>query len=318
MLYFYYGDNVYELEQKLALFRGRYTAKFPSGLNFWKLDLTEDIERLRDVVETHSMFEEKKLVFADGTIDLKADEWEKVETTIKKNNLKKSEEVILLFYEKKGSDDIDKRKKAFTYLVKNAKTEEFKTPTGSKLISWLKNEVKNRGGSIADEALRELTDRTGADTLRLAREIEKLLLYAGRKEISKGDVETLVSRTADPNVFHTLDALARRDVPTAVRLFREHIERGDDPIQLLGTFAYEVRTLLLVKEAASEGAAAPAIARSLKIHPFVAQKSLGFVRNFSLDELIETHHRLALADVAIKTGKKEPELALEDFIYSFL
>lgn len=318
MLYFYYGDNLYALEEKLQLFRERYEQKFPSGLNFWKIDLAEDRERLRDVVETHSMFEEKKLVFARGVTDLKTEEWEWVEAVIKKNDLKKSEEVVVVFFEKKGADEIDKRKKAFAYLKKEAQTEEFTAPTGPRLLSWIKNEVKKRGGEIDEAAVRELASRAGADTLRIVHEIEKLILYVQGRPISKLDTECLVSRTVDPNIFHTLDALAKRDVATAVQALHEHLEKGDDPVQLLGMFAYEVRTLLLVKEAATEKASAAALAKNLKIHPFVAQKTLGFVRNFSLDELVEMHHRLAEADIAIKTGRKEPDLALEDFIYSFL
>lgn len=317
MVYFYFGDDLYALEAKLQVFRERYVAKFPSGLNFWRLDLQEDLERLRGIVETHSMFQEKKLVFVSGAADLKTEEWESVEETIKKNNLKKSEEVVIVFYEKKGTDKIDKRKKAFAYLKKEAKTEEFKVPTGARLLSWVENEVKKRGGNIAHDATRELVERTGPDTLRLAHEIEKLILYKNGGAISKADIEELVGRKIDPNVFETLDSLARRDVAAAIRSLKEHLEKGEDPVQLLSMFAYEVRTLLLVKEASTEKTTAAAVAKNLKIHPYVAQKTLGFVRNFSLKELIELHHGLAEADIAVKAGRKEPELALEDFIYSF-
>jgi DNA polymerase III delta subunit len=43
----------------------------------------------------------------------------------------------------------------------------------------------------------------------------------------------------------------------------------------------------------------------------VAQKLAEQARNFSRQRLSEIHHRLLEAELAIKTGRTEPELALD-------
>ncbi len=47
MIYVYYGENSFLIQEKLVAIRAKYEAKFSSGLNFWKLDLEEDWDNLK-------------------------------------------------------------------------------------------------------------------------------------------------------------------------------------------------------------------------------------------------------------------------------
>jgi len=49
----------------------------------------------------------------------------------------------------------------------------------------------------------------------------------------------------------------------------------------------------------------------LHLHPFVAQKTWAQAANFSLPQLEAIYHKLLDADLAMKTSRSEPVVALD-------
>src|SRR3989344_984072 len=310
MLYFYYGDNLYDLEEKLALFKERYFKKHPSGINFVKIDFEEDdLDVFQKSIESHSMFEETKLVFVAGVFSAPDSLWVDLTELIEDKKLSGEKDVVVLFYEKKAREGLAKKKKRFEYLLKNSAAQEFIAPKGGRLLVWIKTLAAKKTIAVGDEAIRELASRVGNDTVRLANELVKLALYKKGGRIEKADVSKLVTAEVTSDIFRTIDALARKDVALALKNLNDHWQAGDDPLQILGMFAYELRVLLTLKESLEKGG-------SSGLNPFVIQKNLAAAKSFSWEELLALHNALANADIAIKMGKKEPHEALEDFVLS--
>ncbi|HEY4511193.1 MAG TPA: hypothetical protein VJG29_02360, partial [Candidatus Paceibacterota bacterium] len=140
--------------------------------------------------------------------------------------------------------------------------------------------------------------------------------YSGKEAITEETVRLLTPTTFETDVFKTIDALARRDIPEALRLLLEHKGAGDDPFQLFSMFAYEVRTLLVIKEAQEKGFEKE-LTSVYKLHPYVVRKNNALARAFQLQNLVRLHSTLATADLAVKTGRKEAYEALEDVILAF-
>lgn len=316
MIYFYYGDDEYGLEEKLKLFKERYLSRFSSGLNFLKVDFSEEnLERFRKAVESHSMFEEKKLIFAQDVFALKKDSWENLSKLIRDKDLIRANDVVVVFYERRGKKELYKKSaKAFGWFEKNASCQEFAQPTGEALVRRLKNQVAKKGAKISDQTLRMLIKRVGENTIRLANELEKLTIYKQNETVTMADVELLSSPEIEANIFKTIDALAKRDLARAISQLHDHWANGDDPLGILGMFAYELRVLVLLRESLEKKEDTQELTKIFKIHPFVIKKNRAFAQNFTLDELKRMYRELAKADLAIKTGTKEPQEALEDFI----
>jgi DNA polymerase III delta subunit len=78
----------------------------------------------------------------------------------------------------------------------------------------------------------------------------------------------------------------------------------------------QFRLLLLTRELLDAGNQGAEIARQLKTYPFVAQKLVSQVRNFSMAALERIYHRLLEVDEAIKTGQMDAEVALDTLIAS--
>lgn len=188
---------------------------------------------------------------------------------------------------------------------------EFEVPRHGTVSKWITRRVKGKGGAIQSGAVMALA-AYGEDDLRLLdQEIEKLLTYAGDRPITEADVRRLVPAATESNIFAMVDALGQRNYREAVTRLHELLEAGEPPTYLLYMITRQFRILTQVKELAGQGMHQGAIQSKLGLHPFVVKKALGQARNFSLTQLKTVYHKILETDEAIKTGRLEPELALD-------
>jgi DNA polymerase-3 subunit delta len=160
-------------------------------------------------------------------------------------------------------------------------------------------------------AVMALATYAGDDLRLLNQEIEKLLTYAGDRPITEADVRRLVPATTESDIFAMVDALGQRNRQQAVRRLHELLEAGEAPTYILYMITRQFRILTQVKELAGQGLGEATIQSGLGLHPFVVKKALAQARNFSPSQLITIYQRILETDKAIKTGRLEPELALD-------
>jgi DNA polymerase-3 subunit delta len=164
---------------------------------------------------------------------------------------------------------------------------------------------------LSTEAVQLLAALVGTDLRLLDQEIEKLLLYAGDRQVTTDDVQALVSRARETSIFDLVDCVGRRQTDRALKLLHGLLDDGEAPLYLLTMLARQVRILIQVSELELSDMAPEAIAGRLKLHPFVVKKGLDQARNFRLDQLERAHERLVETDWAIKTGELDEVLALD-------
>jgi DNA polymerase-3 subunit delta len=172
--------------------------------------------------------------------------------------------------------------------------------------------VGEHGGDIHPHAAALLATDVGENLRLLEMEIRKLLTYCGyERPIQPADVELLTPYVAQADIFALVDAIGGRQGQRAATLLRRKLEAGDEPLYLLAMIVRQIRLLIQVKEKSEQGYWADEIARIANIHPYVAGKLAQQVRNFELSQLEEIHRRLLDMDVAIKTGRIDPAVALD-------
>lgn len=200
-------------------------------------------------------------------------------------------------------------------MLKAQKCQQFEPLDGAKLKNWIAEAVGNKEGiSISPAAAEKLVVYVGNDLNLLSREIEKLINYKNQGEITAEDIDLLVKSKIDTDIFRTVDALARGDKKTAVKLLHDHLESGEDPFYLLSMYFYQFRNLVKVKALAENNISASEIVSRLKMHPFVVRKSLDQARNFSWLKLKTLYKNLCEIDFESKTGKTDITLALDKFV----
>lgn len=318
MIIFLYGEDEFRSSRKLAEIKNKFLEKNKEGGTLFVFDFAENEEKIGELtlkLSSGSLFSNKKLAIVKNILRNKAvAEGQEFLDFLKKVDKGKIKDLTLVFWEK---EKIDKKLKLAKFLLEKAKKQEFKLLEGAKLSNWIIEEIREISAgavSISPKAMEKLSIYVGNDLSLLSKEIEKLVDYKGKGQISEEDIDLLVKSKVDTDIFRTLDALSQGDKKTAVKLLHEHIESGDHPLYMLDRYFYQFRNLLKVKSLVEKDMPQSEIASKLKLHPYVVKKSLEQGGRFSLDRLKNLYKNLCEIDFAAKTGKVEIELALDKFI----
>ncbi|MGD2143344.1 MAG: DNA polymerase III subunit delta [Anaerolineae bacterium] len=180
------------------------------------------------------------------------------------------------------------------------------------LPRWVQGRVQESGGTIEPRAAHSLAAAVGADLRLLNQEIVKLVTYTnGERAITEADVDILVPYSQDAVIFDLVDALGHRDGRTAAGTLHRLLAEEEHALGLLGMIVRQFRLLIQVKELKAKGASSREIADELGIHPFPAGKLYHQSTRFSAAQLESVYRHLSETDVEIKTGRIDPEVALD-------
>ncbi|MCK5122545.1 MAG: DNA polymerase III subunit delta [Candidatus Pacebacteria bacterium] len=256
----------------------------------------------------------------------------------------KQDEIILKYLENPEEktriffveNSLDKRKRIYKELNKLEKTglveiKEFMTPANFNFDLWIKNRVAKLGGKIENKAINILAISLGKGMAQKDRsknlkqsynlweadnEISKLVSYCDDQEITEKNVRLLVQSKVDLNIFNLIDSISSKNRNKSALLLNQQIEKGLNEIYILTMFVYQFRNLLKIKSLLEQNLSNQEIAIKAKMHPFVIQKSIEQCRRFEMQDLKKIYQKLFDADLAIKTGKINPRLALDLLVVS--
>ncbi len=305
MIYFIYGEDSYRSKRKLEEIILGYKKVHKSGMNLIYIDAQE--KKFSDMLDNFravSMFFEKKLIVLRNLFNNAKFHEDFLE------NLKGLEDMkdIIIVYE----DCLpDQRTKLFKALQKTAKCQEFSFLQPAMLKKWVVCELDKNKVKINPDALDLLVSFVKNDLWKMANEINKLSSYKMAGFIKKEDVELLVKPGIENDIFKTVDALASKDKKQALSLLHKHLEDGDAPLYLLSMISYQFRNLLIIKELQDARLPYASVAKKSGLHPFVVQKSYYLCNQFSMPQLKKIYLKIFQIDSDIKTGKIEPETALD-------
>lgn len=171
--------------------------------------------------------------------------------------------------------------------------------------------------SIEPQAAMALAGVTQGDLRRADNELFKLVSYVGgERAISEADVALLTPYVAEASVFEMVDALAEGRGQAALALVYRLLGQEQDVFSIFGMIIRQFRLLLLAKDFLTSGGYPAELAKTLSVHPYVAEKVAKQSRAFELDQLERIYRALHDYDLQIKTGRIEPELALDLLIVS--
>ena len=305
MIIFLYGPDTYRSRQKLNEIIEHYKKVHKSGLNLKYFDLQKSsYQDFKDEIQQVSMFKEKKLlvlknIFSNPDFKIKFLEQGK--------NFVKSDDIILIYEENKISESDSFSK----FLKKEGKSQEFKLLEDYRLKNWVKKEFDNCQTEIDSKALGRLIDYVGNNLWQMANEIKKLVSYKKKGKIEVADIKLLVRPKIETDIFKTIDALAEKKKNLALNLIHNHLEKGDTPLYLLAMINFQFRNLLVIKDLIEKNTPYSRIINQSNLHPFIVKKSFQQAKRFTLPQLKKIYQKIFEADLAIKTGKIEPETGLD-------
>jgi DNA polymerase-3 subunit delta len=136
---------------------------------------------------------------------------------------------------------------------------------------------------------------------------------AFQRPVDDDDVRRLTAQEQQADIFDMVDAIGGRDGETALKTLHILLEESD-VLPLFGMIVRQFRLLLQAREILEANGSPDDIARTLKQHPYVAQKIAGQAKHFDLPTLEDIYHQLLKIDVDGKTGGMDVGLALDVLI----
>lgn len=321
VVYIFHGDDAFAIGQALAAIRAQMGDPSTAEMNMTRLDgRSLNLDELVRATRSMPFLAERRLVVLDDPLGAlkSAKDREKFSEIL--SGVPPTTALVIQI-SNPLLDPRARRSGKTHWLEKWAQGQdgkvflrEFSLPKGPQMANWIRQQAKESGGEFSPPAAAVLGSYVGEDPRLAAQEIKKLLAYVNyQRPVEPDDVEYLVAYAGETSVFDMVDALGARNGREALRLLHRLLEQ-DDPLRLFGMVVRQFRLLLLTRELLEAGYREQDIAAALKMHPFVVQKLIGQVRNFTLPLLESIYHKLLEIDESIKTGQTDGDVALDTLV----
>ncbi|WP_051656575.1 DNA polymerase III subunit delta [Butyrivibrio sp. AE3004] len=211
--------------------------------------------------------------------------------------------------------EVDKRKDMYKAVSKVGLDINCETPDEQMLYKWIAGRFKNEGKAISVRAIAYLINRVGTDMSNMVHEMDKLVSYCyERNEITEKDIDAVCANWLTSRIFEMTDAIVLKDQAKAMKIYYELLALKTAPEQILALVLRQFNQLLQTKEMAELGMNKKDVASKVGVHPFVAEKLLGWSRSYSMNDLKDAIDMCLSSDEAVKTGRLDRFISIEMII----
>jgi len=300
----------------------------PQGLNVSVLDCTkEEPGVIIENILAMPFLAEKKMIVLENLISAtkKQELQENILNKVKDNKIPETN--IIIFWEDTGKPKTNVSKELLEILNKEKFSQTFDLLTGTKLSTWIAQEITERGGKIEKRALNFICENIGTDVWTLNSLIDQLVAYKGSlpcqgegqegvSQITLPDVELFLENKIDDNIFNLVDCIVNGQTKKAFEMIRAQYQKGEDSHYILAMILRQFRILLELRDLyeKEDKLTSDQIAKKLTLHPFVVKKSLPMIKRFTLAQLKKIYNQLLEIDVKTKTGHGDQSLMLDFFV----
>lgn len=152
---------------------------------------------------------------------------------------------------------------------------------------------------------------------KIINELDKLMIYKyddNDKNISINDINKIVSKDYDENIFDLVNAIAKRDKIKVFDVYYRIVKNDKDILTLLGSISSQIRILYCVKLLKDDKFNVNEISEMLNIKFRAAAIALENCGNFSYKKLIILLNNLSELDYVLKSNDVSSSLAFEMFL----
>jgi DNA polymerase-3 subunit delta len=181
-------------------------------------------------------------------------------------------------------------------------------PKAAGYPTWVTERARELGLGLDRDAAQVLVERVGEDEQRrprqqrMARELEKLAIFAGERALGVEDVNALTASAVDARIYELADAVIERDPARALRIAEDLRGRGEDMMHILFALLRQLRQCRRTWALVSSGRSLRDVQSELRVPPFVARRVVAQARRADPDQLERALDVLADLDWTIRGG----------------
>lgn len=307
-----HGEDDFLATEKLKFFKQGFVKKYGDlNISVYGNEGFSIDKFLNDVLSAPFLSEKKMVILENVLTSMKKDEQKKLETLIEKV----PETTILFIFENKSL--INKKEKAkdrssFLKKVSTKNTFEFQKATPNQIGKMMINVLSSNGYSADPKTINTFAALVGSNSRIAEQEIKKLMAFRFKeKKIDSSDVLEMVNLQMNKSIFDLTDSISDKKAKEAKKILNHFVESGDNPLHILGSITGHFRNMILVKAAQENRISESKVLSETRMHAYTFKKTSQQSRRFKMEDLKNIYLKISETDIAIKTGEKEPELALD-------
>lgn len=317
MIYFFYGDEDYNIELEIKKLKKKLLDKNFAAMNF----KTADNPNFADLI---SLLRTQPMMFGNSMIVINCEEYfsktfeddqlEEISNALEDN----SDSLCIIFsaiLPRNEGKKVDSRRKIYKIITKYAQSQEFptfKTYKIEDISNWIHKESAKHEITLEKDAVLALIEQVGNNLRELALELEKLrLLGYPQTVITKKMVKEICISNED--LFSLTDFLLKGNKGRALLEFQKLLDKKH-PLEILSALQTMLRKWILIKSKSRELPLFE-IAKLTGQHEFVVKTTLEKMQDTPLKDLVALKQNLTNAEYKIKSGQaidpvEEVEMAL--------
>ena len=180
-------------------------------------------------------------------------------------------------------------------------------------LAFVLGQAHALGRAVPRDAAATLVAAVGTGRSELLAALDQVLLHAGDGPVRLADVEVMVARTREGNIFHLTDAVGRGDAAAALAVLAQMFSAGEKEtgvaMQVLAMLTRQMRLIFTAKVGGPD---------AVKLPPFLLRQLETQARGYSEPRLRTAYAALVRLDSDLKGGSHvayaTPFMALQRWI----
>lgn len=305
MIYFFHGDEDYNIELEIKKLKKKLLDKNFAAMNFKAAD-NPSFPDLISLLRTQPMMFGTSMIvincqdyFSKTFEDSQLDE---ISKALEDNQ----DNICIIFVAKLPRNEgkkVDSRRKIYKIITKYAQTQEFptfKTYSINDISAWIKKESKKFDITFEEPAILALIEQVGNNLRELVIEFEKLALLAyPQKVITKKMVREISISNED--LFALTDYILKGEKAQALIEFHKLLDKKH-PLETMSALQTMLRKWITTK-AKSKEMSYMQIAKVTGQNEYAVKMTLEKLKNTPLADLVKLKQNLIRAEYKIKAGE---------------
>lgn len=318
--YLFYGNEKLLMNNTCDYLIKKFTKESVRSFNLTYLK--GDDCRISDLIsatETYPLSDKKKIVILKDTLNF-------LNTNELNNEFYKFLDrlptfIILLFLER---DPIGKLGKFYKYFNKKGTNIEFSKLSMVETTRFVNSYFLRKNKKIRPAQVSYFLSLTtycqknsNLTLFDLKNEMDKIIGLSKGEYIQNEDIDSLVNRTVEANIFKLLDSLYMKNTEEAL-VELNNLYKDNEPMQRIFVMIIrQVRMLIAFKVLKNKNASDNDIMNKLSIKNFEFSKIKAYEKNFKIESLKDFYEELLKTDKILKTSNIDGLLELENLIVKY-
>ena len=313
-IYLIYGNENYLIKKELSKIIENSNVTEDSII---KYNLDEvNVSNIIDEASMVGLFSESKLIICENSNFLTSENKKTIDHDIdllEKYIAKPFDDAIIVFIV--NNEKLDERKKIVKLIKKYSKVIECKKIESHDLNNYIYKYFKDNGYDIEMNLVRLIIDKVKYDLSNIINECDKLINYKDNdKNITKDDIDNIIRENIEDDIFALTNAILQKDTKKSIKIYKDLLLMGEEPIKLIVMVANQFRLILQVKLMIKNGYKQIEMASIIKEHPYRVKLALS--SDYSEEELIKNIKKLYKLDYDIKVGNIDKNFGFELYLLS--